>query len=251
MKGSGNSLDFGARIYDPRIGKFLSLDPLMKKYPAQGPYNFVFNSPIAFKDADGRDGILVVFPDYKISTPLGKVSGLGHAGVLLIDNKTGLTKYYEYGRYDKEGKGIVRQVTVPNVVMGDNGKPTQESLNKVMSAISKKSGHGGRIEGAYIESDKFKEMNDYAQKKKAENTDPDREPYDLTDNNCGTFGCDVLDQDEDVEDDAPWIADPRPNSIVGEYQDEFPAVNYDPEKNETSVDGMYESEKKDDSGSGN
>lgn len=38
-----------------------------------------------------------------------------------------------------------------------------------MSEISKV-GQGGRIEGAYIESDKFKEMNDYAQSKKQKTT---------------------------------------------------------------------------------
>ncbi len=33
LKGEGNSVDFGARIYDPRVGKFLSLDPMQKKIP--------------------------------------------------------------------------------------------------------------------------------------------------------------------------------------------------------------------------
>lgn len=31
VKGSGNSLDFGARIYDSRLGKWLSTDPLQTK----------------------------------------------------------------------------------------------------------------------------------------------------------------------------------------------------------------------------
>lgn len=55
IKGEGNSYDFGARIYDPRIGRWLSLDPLMKKYPDLSPYNFTRNSPILFIDKDGRD----------------------------------------------------------------------------------------------------------------------------------------------------------------------------------------------------
>jgi RHS repeat-associated protein len=33
IKGSGNSLEFIYRIYDPRIGKFLSVDPLASEYP--------------------------------------------------------------------------------------------------------------------------------------------------------------------------------------------------------------------------
>jgi len=59
VKGNGNSLDFGARIYDPRLGRWLSLDPLMAKYPSLSPYTFVDNSPLSFIDLDGRDIIWV------------------------------------------------------------------------------------------------------------------------------------------------------------------------------------------------
>ena len=53
-KGSGNSYDFGARIYDPRIGRWLSLDPLAHEYPFASSYNFALNNPIKLIDPDGR-----------------------------------------------------------------------------------------------------------------------------------------------------------------------------------------------------
>ena len=62
VKGSGNSYDFGARIYDSRIGRWLALDPSMKKYPSLSPYNFVANNPIIYIDPDGKD--------YKYSTKI-------------------------------------------------------------------------------------------------------------------------------------------------------------------------------------
>ena len=134
-----------------------------------------------------------------VQSVLGK-QPLGHSGVLLIDNKSGLTKYYEYGRYPTEDgtKGLVRNVAVLDVVMGTDGMPTQESLNKVLSKISEQSGHSGDINGAYIKSDKFKKMNDYAKEKLNESNagktgyKKDREPYTLTGNNCATFASDVL-----------------------------------------------------------
>jgi len=53
--GEGNEYDFGARIYTVRLGRWLSLDPLEKKYPYLSPYNFCNNSPIIYMDFDGRD----------------------------------------------------------------------------------------------------------------------------------------------------------------------------------------------------
>jgi RHS repeat-associated protein len=54
VKGVGNSLDFGARVYDSRLGRWLSLDPLQAKYPFASPYNFCLNTPIRAFDPDGR-----------------------------------------------------------------------------------------------------------------------------------------------------------------------------------------------------
>jgi RHS repeat-associated protein len=59
IKGEGNSLDFGARVYDSRLGRWLSLDPLQAKYPGMSPYNFVGNMPICAIDPDGRTIIIV------------------------------------------------------------------------------------------------------------------------------------------------------------------------------------------------
>ncbi len=58
--------DFGARMYDARLGRWLSLDPLQAKYPMLSPYNFCSNNPIIYKDIDGEDYILVI--DHKTKT---------------------------------------------------------------------------------------------------------------------------------------------------------------------------------------
>jgi RHS repeat-associated protein len=54
MKGKGNSLDFGARVNDPRLGRWLSLDPLANKYPGTSAYVAFADNPVLFVDPDGR-----------------------------------------------------------------------------------------------------------------------------------------------------------------------------------------------------
>lgn len=54
VAGEGNSYDFGARMYDSRLGKWLAIDPLAREYPCLAPYIGMGNNPIFFRDADGR-----------------------------------------------------------------------------------------------------------------------------------------------------------------------------------------------------
>ncbi|HUC83311.1 MAG TPA: RHS repeat-associated core domain-containing protein [Flavisolibacter sp.] len=47
--------DYGFRIYDPRLGRFLSVDPLADSYPWFTPYQFAGNMPIWAVDIDGLE----------------------------------------------------------------------------------------------------------------------------------------------------------------------------------------------------
>ncbi|HRF80305.1 MAG TPA: RHS repeat-associated core domain-containing protein [Flavobacteriales bacterium] len=51
---TGTSYDFGARLYDPRIGRWLSIDPLASEYAPVSPYVFTLNNPIIFIDGNGE-----------------------------------------------------------------------------------------------------------------------------------------------------------------------------------------------------
>ncbi|AXY76944.1 hypothetical protein D3H65_24445 [Paraflavitalea soli] len=46
VKGWQNQQDYGMRIYDPRVGRFLSVDPLTKQYPWYTPCQFADNMSI-------------------------------------------------------------------------------------------------------------------------------------------------------------------------------------------------------------
>jgi len=51
---TGSHLNFVARIYDSRISRFLSIDPLARKYPYESNYIFSGNNPIYFVDNEGK-----------------------------------------------------------------------------------------------------------------------------------------------------------------------------------------------------
>jgi len=51
--GDGNIYDYGFRIYNPILGKFLSVDPISIEYPDLTPYQFTSNRPIDGIDLDG------------------------------------------------------------------------------------------------------------------------------------------------------------------------------------------------------
>lgn len=52
--GDANAYDYGARFYDPRLGRWLAVDPLYKVYPGISPFAGCNNNPIIFIDPDGK-----------------------------------------------------------------------------------------------------------------------------------------------------------------------------------------------------
>ncbi len=53
-----DAYDFGARIYDGRLGRWLSLDAHYYKYPYNSPFVFCNNSTLIIIDDNGKDGKL-------------------------------------------------------------------------------------------------------------------------------------------------------------------------------------------------
>ncbi|MFK8162636.1 MAG: RHS repeat-associated core domain-containing protein [Lewinella sp.] len=53
-------IDYGARLYDPAIGRWNAVDPLAGKYASINPYSYVANMPTIAIDPNGQEIIIVL-----------------------------------------------------------------------------------------------------------------------------------------------------------------------------------------------
>jgi len=105
--------DYGFRIYNPGIGRFLSVDPLSPDYPMLTPYQFASNTPIVAKDLDGLELLLVHEDNDPIILSGGRkltdqsaihIVAHGWQGGIVDDSK----KAYKYIRTSKEFKAVLK-----------------------------------------------------------------------------------------------------------------------------------------------
>ena len=108
LKGEGNSYDFGARMLDPRIGRWFARDPLEGKYPYLSPYTYVENNPMFFTDSDGKDAIVTIRGNTITVKAVIYVDNSGKNKLNIAKLKNGIMKYWGGNHKDSSGKYNVK-----------------------------------------------------------------------------------------------------------------------------------------------
>ncbi|WP_159242633.1 RHS repeat domain-containing protein [Tenacibaculum maritimum] len=115
LKGEGNSYDFGARMHDPRIGRWFAVDPLRNKAPGITPYRFGLNNPIKYLDPDGKweeDGHFWTVYAFGIMTGLDKTT----ARMLAV-----MAEFYDHDVHDDLSMSMTPAAGMDALVWGKDG----------------------------------------------------------------------------------------------------------------------------------
>lgn len=126
IRGDGNSYDFNGRsIYDPRIGRFVSVDPEFRKGPDHSPYAFAFNNPLIFIDKTGEwpwdyrfKDLMTKDTNAEIAFVYGFLDGALDLGVeatkQIVKNNPAFMVFFAGEKYD-QAKMIYKLATDPKL----------------------------------------------------------------------------------------------------------------------------------------
>jgi RHS repeat-associated protein len=108
IKGEGNSYTTEFRQYDPRLGRWLSLDPLIKNH--ESPYAAFANNPIWFTDPNGADTTLYANSRELVNDMINPESKNYNEAFAtdfqrLVDDKNSVYSFIQWDGAKKEDKG--------------------------------------------------------------------------------------------------------------------------------------------------
>jgi hypothetical protein len=114
------------RIYDPRLGRFLSVDPLAIKYPYYTPYQFAGNTPIIAIDLDGEEPKVIITNQITGYTKIN-VYGDGNVKEAVVATYKAIVQY-------TDSKGKITTIAQFNVTRdGWYDMGTDEKGNTILS----------------------------------------------------------------------------------------------------------------------
>ena len=90
-----NTYDYGARQYNPIVGRWDRMDPLCEKYYSISPYVYCVNNPVKYIDEHGDSCIVLIAPY--------AVKGLGHMAIGIQDEDKEWCLFSKNGTYENYG----------------------------------------------------------------------------------------------------------------------------------------------------
>ncbi|MCZ8285181.1 MAG: RHS repeat-associated core domain-containing protein [Bacteroidia bacterium] len=120
MGGGGSTYDYGFRIYNPNLGRFLSVDPLTDSYPWYTPYQFAGNKVIEAIDLDGLE-------EFKV-----REKKSGNKWILTIDHTNIEGEKNTFQEIDDNNKpvGVVKPITKEMEWYVDRARSYKTTENK-------------------------------------------------------------------------------------------------------------------------
>ena len=107
--------DFGARLYDPAVGRWTTMDPLCEKYYSVSPYAYCFNNPVKFIDPDGKK-VLIFYQDKRGNLTYFVFNGTQRR----LPNNSFVLDFvhtYNYLKANGVGKNVIKAVKDPSVMV--------------------------------------------------------------------------------------------------------------------------------------
>jgi RHS repeat-associated protein len=109
-----DAYDFGARMYNSKLGRWWSVDPLDSKYPNLSPYLYSGNNPVLFVDYDGRDFGLKIDHVSKTIIVVADIYTVGQ-NTNNVHNATNGANLWNATKYEIEGYTVSFQIKVHDV----------------------------------------------------------------------------------------------------------------------------------------
>jgi RHS repeat-associated protein len=139
--GDGNQYDYGFRIYNSRLGRFLSVDPLTKEYPWYTPYQFAGNKPIISIDLDGLEEKIIIASSVSRTKP----STQTQSAISIVDQMTARTNaingivsrlFLEELRNPKEPPSVIEYGTMVELTVSEKREIIESTVRQFTICIS-------------------------------------------------------------------------------------------------------------------